>query len=45
MAKESVLSIAEKQSIIIDKFIFHIILQNEEEPTRRLFRRTSSFNR
>ena len=32
MAKESVLSIAEKQSIIIDKFIFHIILQNEEEP-------------
>lgn len=33
MAKESVLSIEEKQSITIEKFIFHIIIQDDEEPT------------
>lgn len=32
MAKESVLSIEEKQSIKIEEFIFHIIIQEEEEP-------------
>ncbi|UMY64677.1 MULTISPECIES: nucleoid-associated protein [unclassified Flavobacterium] len=32
MAKESVLSLAEKQSIVIKEFIFHIIVQEEEEP-------------
>lgn len=32
MAKESVLSLAQKQSIKIEKFIFHIIIQNEDEP-------------
>lgn len=32
MAKESVLSIEEKQSITIEEFIFHIIIQEEEEP-------------
>jgi hypothetical protein len=32
MAKESVLSIEEKQSITIEEFIFHIIIQEEDEP-------------
>lgn len=32
MAKESVLTLEEKQSIIIEEFIFHIIIQEEEEP-------------
>ena len=33
MAKESVLTPAEKASIIIDHFIFHIIIAGEENPT------------
>lgn len=32
MSKESVLTIEEKQSITIEEFIFHIIIQEEEEP-------------
>ena len=32
MAKESVLTIEEKQSITIEEFIFHIIIQDDEEP-------------
>lgn len=32
MAKESVLNLEEKQSITIEEFIFHIIIQEEEEP-------------
>lgn len=32
MAKESVLSIEEKQSISIEEFIFHIIIQEEDDP-------------
>lgn len=32
MAKESVLTIEEKQSITIENFIFHIIIQEENEP-------------
>lgn len=32
MAKESVLTIEEKQSITIEEFIFHIIIQEEDEP-------------
>lgn len=32
MAKESVLTLTEKESIKIEKFIFHIIIENEEEP-------------
>jgi len=32
MAKESVLTLQEKESIKIEKFIFHIIIENEDEP-------------
>lgn len=32
MAKESVLTLEEKQSIQIEKFIFHIIIQEEDSP-------------
>jgi hypothetical protein len=32
MAKESVLTLTEKESIKIEKFIFHIIIENEDEP-------------
>ena len=33
MAKESVLSIAEKEAITIDKLIFHIIITDNVTPT------------